>query len=132
MLYQRINVADGSRIGEPDALPSFLGTGLTDAVLADISEGLGEPCATELGLSGQGFLPMTRKVTLIQFMFRLTPEERIGIRIAAASDPIAADFLGILNATPIVELDNEATIAGLGYLVTQALLTAERAAEIRA
>lgn len=76
---------------------------------------------------------MTRKVIAIEFKLRFTVEERIAIRGAAAGgDLIAADFLDILATTPVVELDNAATIAGIGYLVSQELLTPERAALIRA
>lgn len=131
MLYQRKLLSTDAAIGEPGPLPREI-ENLTDADLADLTRALGPTCAGEVGFAGQGFFPMTRKVTAIAFKFRLAPEERIAIRAAAASDPVVADFLDILATTPIVELDNAATIQGLAYLVSQGLLTTDRAAEIRA
>src|ERR1051326_7167550 len=105
MLYQRKNLADGASIGEPGPLPDAFGTGLTDAILADISAGLGEHCATEMGYSGQGFFPLTRKVSALEFKLRHTQAERIAIRAAAEIDPGINDYLDILNTTDVVELD---------------------------
>lgn len=131
MLYQRKLLVDGTVIGEPGPLPHNI-ENLNDADLADLTAAIGLASASELGFDGQGFFPMTRKLTAIAFKFRITAAERIAIRVAAATNPIIADFLDILATTPIVELDNEATIAGLAYLVSLTLLTADRAAEIRA
>jgi hypothetical protein len=103
--------------------------GLADVSLADLS--WADPA---LGYSGQGFFPMVRKISAIAFKQRIPGEKRIGIRTAADTDPVIADFLDLLN-TPgqgTIELDNADTINGLAYLVSKDLLTADDAAAIRA
>lgn len=134
MLYQRKFLANGSSIGEPGPIPVNIAN-LDDASLADLTASLGEPCASELGFSGQGFFPIiTRDVSALGFKQRLTVQERMAIRAASATDPLIADFLDLLN-TPgrgLIDLDHADTVNGCAYLVSQELLTAERAAEIRA
>lgn len=67
-----------------------------------------------------------------EFLSRMTPQERIGIRAAAKTDPIIEDFMALLNRAAAVYPLNPDVQAGLGYLVSQGKLTAERAAVIGA
>lgn len=128
MDYQRKNLADMSDIGSAGPVPAEL-RGLADISLADLS--WADPA---LGYSGQGFFPVIRTVSALAFKQRLTGAERIAIRAAAASDAVITDFLDLLD-TPgqgLIELDHPDTVAGMAYLVAHSLLTADRAAAIRA
>lgn len=71
-------------------------------------------------------------LTPFQFKSRLTAQERIAIRAAAASDPVVADFLDMLGSASEVLTGDPQTIAGVDYMVSVGLLTAERAAEVLA
>jgi hypothetical protein len=124
--YQRIVLQTGERLGDPGPLPHDL-VGLADSDLADL--GWTDP---NLGYVGQGFVLMTRKVSALGFMQRLSAEKRIAIRAAAGGDAIITDFLDLLSKASIVDLDHEDTVNGLNYLVSQGLLTAEEVAAVRA
>lgn len=67
-----------------------------------------------------------------EFLSRMTPQERIGIRSAASSDPIIEDFMALLDRADVVHPLNPDVQAGLAYFVATGLLTAERAAVIGA
>lgn len=132
MDYQRKLLADMSNVGSSGPLPPEI-SGLTDSDLADLSGSVGD-AASELGYTGQGFFPVLRTISALAFKQRLTGTERMAIRAAAATDPVITDFLDLLD-TPgqgIIELDNPDTVAGMAYLVAHSLLTADRAAAIRA
>jgi hypothetical protein len=126
MLYQRRNLATGEDIGEPGPIPREL-LGLADESLANLNW-----ADASLGYTGQGLFPFSRKVTALAFKQRLTAAERIAIRAAATSDPVIADFLDLLSSASTVDLDHADTVSGVDYLVSTELLTAERAAELRA
>lgn len=128
MNYQRKLLADMSSVGEAGPLPAELAN-LADESLVDLSWADGA-----LGYHGQGFFPVARTISALAFKQRLSSTERMAIRAAAASDAVIADFLDLLN-TPgqgLIELDNPDTVAGLAYLVAHDLLTADRAAALRA
>lgn len=133
--YQRKTLATGENIGAPGPLPADLVGGLTDADLERLGE-LG-PAAH---YAGQGFFrvadpepePAVRRITRIGFMQRMDPAKRMAIRTAAKTDIVIEDFLDLLAATDLVELDHADTIAGLGYLVSQELLTTDDVADLRA
>jgi len=67
-----------------------------------------------------------------EFMQRFTVQERIAIRGERGTDPVVHDFLSLLEVAQNVDLDDPATVAGVGYLVSVNLLTAERATLVRA
>jgi len=69
-------------------------------------------------------------MTRLAFIRRFTLAERISIR--QSTDPIVVDGIAMLEAAEEVKLDDPDTVALIGYLVTQGLLTQERAAEILA
>jgi hypothetical protein len=63
---------------------------------------------------------VVREVSGIAFLRRFNLAQRIAIRELAATDQIANDFMELLNATIAqgvnVNLDDEDTIAGVGYI----------------
>jgi len=71
-----------------------------------------------------------RKITKRAFMQRFTQAERIAIR--ASSDDIVIDIHEDLKATNSVELDLADTVIALAHLVSVAILTSDRPAEILA
>lgn len=66
----------------------------------------------------------------IDFMRRFTTGERIAIRAARASDPVLDDFFDLLVVAGSVMVTDLDMVAGVGYLVQQGLIAAERAPEI--
>ena len=68
----------------------------------------------------------------LDFLRRFTVQERVAIRAAAATDPIIADFLDLLNRATEVHIDSPDTVAGVNYLVSIGLLSAARATEVLA
>ena len=74
--------------------------------------------------------PVIRKITKRAFMQRFTQAERIAIR--ASTDDIVIDIHEDLKATNSVELDLADTVNALAYLVSVAILTSDRPAEILA
>jgi hypothetical protein len=131
MDYQRTQLPS-TKIGLPGPVPAEL-RGLTDASLADLSASIPD-AATQLGYAGQGFLPVVRTISALAFKQRLTAIERMAIRAASATDPVITDFLDLLD-TPgegLIHLDYPDTVAGVAYLVSHNLLTADRAAALRA
>lgn len=69
-----------------------------------------------------------RTVTAVEFMQLFTVQERIAIR--QAGDPVLDDFLDMVRVAGTISMDHQMVVQGLGYLVQQGLITAERAAEI--
>jgi hypothetical protein len=68
----------------------------------------------------------------LEFLQRLTVQERIAIRTAAKSNPIVEDFMHLLDLAADVNLTHAATMQGVGYLEQQGLIAAGRAAAILA
>ena len=66
------------------------------------------------------------------FMLLFTSQERIAIR--ASTNPVAVDFLRIIDDPRllVVDLNNPAVSGGLAYFVSIGLLTADRPAKILA
>ena len=72
--------------------------------------------------------------TGLEFKRLFTPEERVGMRVAAKSDPIIEDFLDLLDTTAVSGsriVSNDPDLKnGLGYMVLTGLLTQDRMTEI--
>ena len=64
------------------------------------------------------------------FVLRFTPAENAALNAAAETDPIIAGFFARVRESAEVVLYSDEVTQGVGYLVAQSLLTAERAAEI--
>lgn len=128
MLYQQKLLADMSDVGEPGPLPQPLVGRLSQADLEDLSW-----TPEELGLRGYGFFvvagpgpePDIRRVPRVRFIQRIPIAKRAGIVVS--DNPLVKAFLFTLQATETVELDNDDTVAGVAYLVSQSLLTDDEA-----
>ncbi len=72
------------------------------------------------------------RLTRLDYMRRFTLAEEAGIRVAARTDPMIEVILGRLSAAEYVDVTDPETMAGVDYLVSQGLLTAERKAEVLA
>jgi len=95
-----------------------------------------EPC--EIGQSYDeaanprffGDVPRPQSWTAYEFLLRLTAAERAAFRAAAATDAQVADFQQLAQAAQEIRSDDPMTLAGMDYLVSVALLSSERRAEI--
>lgn len=123
----------GADVGPPGPLPREL-VGRAADVLADL-----DWTPEAWGLRGFGFRiappvatpdPLARWLHKAIFKRRFTAAERIAIRAAGLANPIVADFSDLLDSADLVFLDDPDLAAGLGYLVSETLLTAGRPAEI--
>lgn len=65
-------------------------------------------------------VPIPREVFGIEFLRRFSAAQRIAARALAKTDPIAADFWGMFDATiqskGSINLDDPDTVAGVNYL----------------
>lgn len=66
----------------------------------------------------------------LAFARLLLPMERIGIR--GNTHPAVIDFLWMLDKAQEISLSDPDTIAGVGFMVSLGLLTADRAAQVLA
>lgn len=71
-----------------------------------------------------------RSWTAYQFLLRFTEAELTGIRAASINDPVTWRFLTLATAAQEINSNDPTTVAGMDYLVSQNLLTAQRKAEI--
>lgn len=69
-------------------------------------------------------------ITRLEFLRRIPAQVRIAIRQAAATDPVLADALQLLDLAQDVRLDDPDTLAFVGYLQQRGHLTAEQAATV--
>lgn len=74
------------------------------------------------------------QVSPVQFKLLFTPQERVAIKAARASDPVIDDFFDIVEDPRLtfVDLGLQSTQDALSYLVQQGLLTVERRQQILA
>jgi hypothetical protein len=72
------------------------------------------------------------KVSPVEFKLLFTPQERVAIKVARASDPVIDDFYDIVEDPRLTQVDLglQSTKDALGYLQLKGLLTAERVAAI--
>lgn len=68
--------------------------------------------------------------TAFQFLLRFTEAEREAFRTAALTDGKVADFIQLCGAASEVESNHPLTLAGIAYLVSQGLLTQDRANQV--
>ena len=69
-------------------------------------------------------------ITKIEFRFRLTDAEYVGILSAAKTDVEVQAWVETFNMVTQVNLDDPRTATGLEMMVTKGLLTEERKTEI--
>lgn len=79
-------------------------------------------------------IPALPKLSPIEFKLAFTPQERVAIAAARQTDPVLADAYGVLDDRRLsgVDLNLASTQRLIDYLVSQELLTEERAAQIKA
>lgn len=73
-----------------------------------------------------------RVLSVLDFRRRFTTTEKAALYTVAASQPLLRAWLDDLAAATEVHLDHPDIVAALGWLVQFGVLTAARAAEIRA
>ncbi|GEM_PF-4012465 len=73
--------------------------------------------------------PTDWRLTPLAFLMRFD-QERLAIRTAAKNNVIVEDFLDLAGRAQYVDLTADLVRQGVDYLVSQALLTPERATEI--
>jgi len=66
------------------------------------------------------------------FKEEFSQQERIAMRQYAKKDPIAEDWLDMLNGYTYIAADDQRLLQGLGYMVVQGLLTQDRVNQILA
>ena len=71
-----------------------------------------------------------QRFDVIDFLRLFTTAERVGIRVAAKSDPVVEDFMAMMDAATAIWQGHPDTVAGINYLVSQGLLTAGRGVEV--
>ena len=76
--------------------------------------------------------PTPPQVSPVQFKLLFTPQERVAIKAAQATDPVIEDFMDIVNDARLthVDLSLQSTQQGLDYLTAQGILAEGRKAEI--
>lgn len=70
----------------------------------------------------------TSMITKLTFLNRFTMSERMAIR--SSTDPIVLDIMNLLEIAEYVDVNDQNTMQGVGYLAMTGLLTNERVAEI--
>lgn len=70
--------------------------------------------------------------TAYAFLNRFTVAELDAILAASKTDPIALRFLALAQAAQEIDSEDEATVAGMAYLVAAGLLSSQRRDEILA
>lgn len=66
----------------------------------------------------------------MEFLELFAVDERVAIR--GSSDPVVGDFLAMVSAAGMIDLESPFVSNGLAYLVAQGLLTQARADRIGA
>lgn len=74
------------------------------------------------------------KVSPVEFKLLFTPQERVAMRAARATDPVIADFFDVIDDPRLtyVDLGLQSTQDAIAYLVGSSYLTGERGAEVLA
>ena len=74
------------------------------------------------------------KVSPVEFKLLFTPQERVAIKAARASDPVIDDFFSIIEDPRLthVDLGLQSTQDALGYLETKGVITDARRVQILA
>jgi hypothetical protein len=74
--------------------------------------------------------PVGKVMTKLEYLRRFTQEERILIRTVAASNPVLADYMALLELAQEVDTNDPDTQAAVQMLEAAGLIAAGRGAEI--
>ena len=74
--------------------------------------------------------PTPIRITSVDFIQRFTVQERLTLRAAEKTNPVLNDFMELLRLSGGFDIPSEEVTQGLGFLVSQGLLTPQRAAVI--
>ena len=85
---------------------------------------------TELTLQAPVPEIVPRTLTKLEYLRRFTVEERVAIRAAAASNPLLADYLQLMELAQEINTGDPDTIAAVTMLEQAGLIAAGRAQEI--
>lgn len=100
-----------------------------DAIIQSDIGGPGWGWSQENGLTppmAQEAVDYGAKISVRDFLRRFAIAERIAIREARRTDMVVEDFMSLMEADGTVRPKHPDTLAGIGYLVQQGLLTQER------
>jgi hypothetical protein len=75
-------------------------------------------------------VPTGRTMTKLEYLRRFTQEERITIRTVAASNPVLADYMALLELAQEVDTNDPDTQAAVQMLEGAGLIAAGRGVEI--
>ena len=75
-------------------------------------------------------VPVGKVMTKLEYLRRFTQEERITIRTVAASNPVLADYMALLELAQEVDTNDPDTQAAVQMLEAAGLIAAGRGAEI--
>lgn len=85
-----------------------------------------------IGAYFDGWTFRGQRWTAYQFLNRFTVAELDAILAASKTDPITLRFLALAQAAQEIDSEDEATVAGMAYLVAVGLLSSQRRDEILA
>jgi hypothetical protein len=90
------------------------------------------PAAPETAPESISHQAQRSTVSPVEFKLLFTPQERVAIKSARASDPVIEDFMEIVEDPRLtyVDLNLRSTQDALGYLVAKGILTEDRKAQI--
>ena len=92
--------------------------------IPDLSQNYWNP--STLMFHAKGGITLTR----LEFLRRLTPEERIAARERAKTDPIVADLFQLIDLAENIRLDDPTTKQAIGYLALQGIIAPDRVLQI--
>lgn len=95
------------------------------------TEELAQESATSL-LASIGNANVTTRISPFDFLNRFSPAERAVIRTAGMNNGVIADYIGMVEAAPAVNLTDSLTVNGVNELEQLGLISAGRAAQILA
>lgn len=75
---------------------------------------------------------LNKVITPIEFKLAFTPEERVQIRAARASEPLVDDLFDLIDDPRLtaINLDLPSTVGAVNYLATKGLIEQDRVDEI--
>lgn len=126
MTYYVIYKNDGTLIGVTNQDASQLG--LPDTGYVSFEGNAPDLNKVEWDAENLTFVSTVTPLTRLEFLNRFTTAERIAIR--ASNDPIVIDIMALLDAASFVDVTDQNTMMGVGYLAMSGIISNSRVAEI--